>query len=74
MIVLDYRLSHGRLPASEAEIELPLDCLTRQPLRYKVMPDGFIVYSPRADGDQGGLVLPPDESWKPQDIVVRVRM
>lgn len=74
LYVLQHREETGALPAALDGSKVPMDPITRQPLRYIVQSDGFVLYSPGADGDQGGLVLPPDRYWEQQDIVVRVRL
>jgi hypothetical protein len=59
-----YRLAHDGWPASLEELvkmgliaSVPLDPYDGQPLRYKLRPDGALVYSVGADGvDNGGNI------------------
>ena len=58
-----YRLAHdGKLPSSLKELvpaylrETPRDLFDNQPLRFKPLPFGYVIYSLGADGvDDGGL-------------------
>jgi hypothetical protein len=74
LFVLQHREKTGSLPVALDASKVPADPITRQPLRYIVQPDGFVLYSPGADGDQGGLELPQDQYMDRQDIVVRVKL
>ncbi|HEY5910891.1 MAG TPA: hypothetical protein VJA21_09850 [Verrucomicrobiae bacterium] len=65
-----FRLAHsGALPDRLAELvpeclqSIPLDPYDSQPLRYKKLPRGFVVYSIGPDrNDDGGAEPPPDKS------------
>lgn len=55
-----YRLQHGRWPASLTEItpaliaKVPLDPFDGQPLRYRRLADGIVIYSVGRDGEDNG--------------------
>jgi hypothetical protein len=59
-----YRLERGQWPASLDELAkhgwiaaVPLDPFDGQPLRYKLVPDGVLIYSVGLDGvDDGGAI------------------
>jgi hypothetical protein len=59
-----YRLERSQWPASLAELAkdgwiaaVPLDPFDGQPLRYKLVPDGVLIYSVSLDGvDDGGVI------------------
>jgi hypothetical protein len=60
-----FRLANKRLPSSLEELapkflsEVPLDPFTGQPLRYKQLPKGYVIYSLDKDGrDDGGKEKP----------------
>src|SRR5206468_10980568 len=74
-----HRLRHGTWPATPAEFapgylpELPLDPFGGQPLRYKRLPDGVVIYSVGADGiDDGGRISPTLTQQPMTDIGVRL--
>jgi hypothetical protein len=61
-----FRLAHGRLPESLGELVpeflpvVPADPFDGQPLRYRVLSKGYMVYSVGDDGhDDGGREHPP---------------
>jgi hypothetical protein len=64
LAVTRYRLAHaGRVPATLAELvpvyldAVPEDPLAGRPLRFRTLPDAYIVYSVGADGrDDGGTL------------------
>jgi hypothetical protein len=75
-----YRLRHRAWPQTAAELvpeflpELPLDPFDGQPLRYKRLPDGIVIYSVGADGiDDGGQISPTLMQQPMTDIGVRLR-
>jgi hypothetical protein len=63
-----WRLAHGgRAPDSLADLtpgfapSIPLDPFDNNPLRYKKLPQGFLIYSIGADfTDDGGMAKPAD--------------
>jgi hypothetical protein len=74
-----YRLRHGDWPATTAELvpaflpALPLDPFDGEPLRYKRLPDGIVVYSVGVDckDDGGQLRYQPGQQF-PSDVGVRL--
>lgn len=74
-----HRLRHGAWPDSPGELvpallaEWPLDPFDGQPLRYKRLPDGVVIYSVGADGiDDGGQISPTLTQQPMTDIGVRL--
>lgn len=68
-----YRETHGEWPAYIDELTpsiletVPIDPCSNQPLRYRRLDDGFVVYSVGTDGgDQGGPPPPDVERHDPQ--------
>jgi hypothetical protein len=64
-----YRLSHGRLPSTLSDLvpeyfpAVPLDPYATTALKYKRLPNGFVVYSIGQDGrDNGGSKKPEQVS------------
>jgi hypothetical protein len=59
-----YRITHGEWPAALADLckegllsAVPVDPFDSRPLRYKVLPDGVMIYSVGTDGeDNGGTI------------------
>ena len=52
---------------------LPLDPFDGEPLRYKRMPDGIVIYSVGVDGkDDGGRILWTPGQPPPSDVGVRL--
>lgn len=77
-----FRLRHGKLPATldaltpEFLYEVPLDPFDGQPLRYRIDPSEYKVYSVGVDGiDQGGQSATASGPYSaPQDLVFRVTL
>jgi hypothetical protein len=74
-----YWLRHGAWPQTTAKLvpeflpDLPLDPFDGQPLRYKRLPDGVVIYSVGADGiDDGGRISPTLMQQPMTDIGVRL--
>jgi hypothetical protein len=72
------RLKHGDWPATPAELvpaflpELPIDPFDGQPLRYKRLPDGVVVYSVGPDGvDDGGQISAAPGQQPMTDVGIR---
>ncbi len=60
-----YRAQHNRPPENLMDLTpaflsiLPIDSFTGEPLRYRRMDNGFVIYSVGRDGfDNGGLEMP----------------
>jgi hypothetical protein len=63
LAVQRYRLAQGKLPAALGDLvpaylaAVPVDAFDGLPIRYKLLPSGFVVYSVGRDGkDDGGRV------------------
>jgi hypothetical protein len=74
-----YRLKTGGLPASldglipEYLAAVPLDPFTGEPLRYKQLAKGYVVYSVGQDlSDDGGKERPPKGEDGPYDVTIIV--
>jgi hypothetical protein len=75
-----YRLMHQSWPASAAELlrsgllaSMPVDPFDGQPLRWRLLPDGLVVYSVGYDRvDNGGLPVRGDSGAEGSDIVFRL--
>jgi hypothetical protein len=74
-----FRRDGGRWPASFAEMvpgylkNVPIDPFDLQPLRYKHLPDGVVIYAVGPDGvDDGGAVHTPAPGPLAVDIGVRL--
>lgn len=72
-----YRLAHGKLPEQLAELvpellgSIPVDPADGQPLRYRVLENGFVVYSVGPDkGDDQGDVGLSSQKWR--DLGIKV--
>jgi hypothetical protein len=59
----------GKLPATLADIasDAPVDRFSGKPYVYKVLPDGFVVYSVGPDGKD-------DNGSMPDDLAFRVKL
>lgn len=74
-----YRVRNGAWPATTAELtpaflaELPPDPFDGQPLRYKRLPDGIVIYSVGADctDDSGQILIMPGQQQS-SDVGVRL--
>jgi hypothetical protein len=68
--VLAYKARHGQWPDRLAQIDSypPIDPYTGRPLKYRRIPDGFVVYSLGESGRDGGGQIPapdtPARDWK----------
>jgi hypothetical protein len=75
-----YRLEHGAWPDSLADVvkaglldAVPLDPIDGQPLRYKRLADGVVVYSVGMDGvDNGGMINRENPLTPGSDLGVRL--
>lgn len=70
--LLEYRAEHGALPPSldDLKLEKLIDPYVGQPLRYRVEPDGFLVYSVGEDmQDNGGAARQRKRSDDPRSKV-----
>jgi hypothetical protein len=74
-----YRRANGRWPATLADLvpaqlaAIPLDPYDGQPLRYRRLPDGVVVYSVGPDGnDDGGTLAAEDPAPAGADIGYRL--
>jgi hypothetical protein len=74
-----YRLKNSDWPATPAELvptflpELPIDPFDGQPLRYKRLSDGIVVYSVGPDGvDDGGQISAAPGQQPMTDVGVRL--
>jgi hypothetical protein len=68
--VLYYKAQHGEWPERLEQIQhyLPIDPFTGRPLKYRRIPDGFVIYSLGESGrDDGGQIPRPGtlaRDWK----------
>lgn len=74
-----FRLAHGRLPTSLAELvpdfldAVPEDPFDRQPMRFAVTDKGIVIYSIGGDGtDDGGLVAQQKKRPHTRDVGFRL--
>jgi len=68
-----YRMRNGRFPASLSALSSPslIDPFNDQPLHYRRIANGFILYSVGPDLiDNGGMATPARNGGQPPDIVV----
>jgi hypothetical protein len=74
-----YRLRHGTWPASLAALvpeflrQVPADPYDGQPLRYRRLPDGVLIYSVSTDGqDDGGTINRENPTFPGSDLGFRL--
>jgi hypothetical protein len=75
-----YRLAQGGLPDSLGDLiptsldAVPTDPFDGQPLRYKKLANGYVVYSVGENGkdDGGDETISERTNWKPKDITFTV--
>jgi hypothetical protein len=80
LAVEHFRQRHNRLPENLSRLVpdllpfVPIDPFDGRPIRYRIEPDGFVVYSVGKDGlDNGGMEDDQKTSSQP-DVVFRVRI